>query len=150
MISFDQLRKAMNRVGINADLRQMNELLNDLLPNPQSGFSCDGATVWGDRQSIDKVRDWNHLASTIMSWRSQHDAQQGRAMRSEELGIRALDVVLRLSAENPAHVGSYRNLAVSFLEAHGIEPREGFFHDEAASKRDARSKFYAAAHPRSA
>ena len=148
MISFHDMRRALDKLGITMSNLQLNNLMNEVFPNPQSGLSCAGATVWGDSHSIKEVRRWNDAHATIKQWRTQHDAQQARAMRAEELGIRCLDFALRVSAENPAHVGSYRNLAVSLLTAHNIEPREGFFHDDGASERDARTKFYDAAHPR--
>lgn len=129
MISFDQARKACDRLRITVSNLQLANLLHELLPNPQTGFSCGGVNVWGDPRSIDAVRRWQH------------------ATRTEELTIKLLDFVLRVSAANPAHVGSYRNLAVQLLEDHNIEPRKGFYVSQDAALADARTKLYAATLP---
>lgn len=147
MISFDQARKALDAAGITMSNLQLHRFLAELLPNPQCGFSVSGVVVYGDRQSIEKVREWNHSAASIPSWRRQFDGMQQRAMRAEELGIQMLAFIASIAASNPAHNASAA-LAGQFLEDRGIEPHEGFFHDQAAALMDARSKFYAAAHPR--
>lgn len=165
MISFDQARKALQRANIPASDRQIAAFLADVLPNPQSGFSCDGATVWGDNHSIDKVKGWNREASTVPAfratikhereghatstrqWRSQVDGLQNRAIRAEELGIKMLAFIAQLANSNPAHNASAA-LAHQFLEDRGITPHDGFFHTQDAAVADARTKFYDAAHPR--
>jgi len=45
-----------------------------------------------------------------------------RAARAREAKL--LDFVLSASAENPAHIGSYRNKAVALLEELKLPPRE--------------------------
>jgi hypothetical protein len=147
MISFDQARKAFDRARIVCSDLQLSNFLNDLLPNPQAGFSVGGANLWGDSFSINRVKSWHHAHEITEQWRSQVDANQQRAMRAEELGIRCLDFALRVSAMNPASAENAPGLAVSLLTAHNIEPREGFFLDDGDSQADARTKFYAAAHP---
>lgn len=63
MISFDNFAKALTRHRIVLSNLQIANLLNDLLPNPQSGFGVDGVQVWGDSKSIDHVRRWHHAAT---------------------------------------------------------------------------------------
>lgn len=78
MISHDQFAKALERQKIALTDRQINLLLLDLLPNPQSGFSVGGVQVWGDSRSIRQVRNWHHdsvgvvpaLRSTLIHERS--------------------------------------------------------------------------------
>jgi hypothetical protein len=66
MISHDQFAKALERQRIVLSNLQINALLNDLLPNPQSGFSCGGVTVWGDEKSIKAVRNWHHDSTAVV------------------------------------------------------------------------------------
>lgn len=141
MISFDQLRKALTRIDVQLNSRQINDLLADLLPNPQSGFSSGGTTVWGDSQSITNIQRWNHAHATIEQWRSQVD----RHIRAEELGLRLLDFALRVSADNPASIGHVRD-ANELLDDLDIEPREGFYLDPDMALAEARTKFYEAVH----
>lgn len=147
MISFDNARRALDRAGVVMSNLQLNRFLNELLPKPQAGLSVGGVNVWGDQESIRQVRHWNDSHAVRDQWRQQVDSNQQRAMRAEELGIRCLDFALRVSAMNPASAGHAPALAVSLLTAHNIEPREGFFLDDGDSEADARSKFYATAHP---
>jgi len=60
MISFDDFKKALDRHRVVLSSRQINDILNDLLPNPQCGFSVGGVNVWGDKESIELVRRWQH------------------------------------------------------------------------------------------
>jgi hypothetical protein len=62
-ISFDQFKKALERERVAMSDAQMSRILNDLLPNPQSGLSVGGVNVWGDAKSIDVVRRWHHDAT---------------------------------------------------------------------------------------
>jgi hypothetical protein len=66
MISHDQFAKALERHRIVLSNLQINALLNDLLPNPQSGFSVSGVVIWGDRKSIDAVRTWHHDSTAVV------------------------------------------------------------------------------------
>jgi hypothetical protein len=107
----------------------------------------DGVVARGPHNVL-TFESWRNMPKgTSEQWRSQFDAMQARAMRAEELGIKLLDFVLRISASNPAHNAS-AGLAAQLLEDHGIEPREGFFHTQDAGLADARSKFYDATRPR--
>jgi hypothetical protein len=54
MISHDQFAKALQRQLIIMSNLQINALLNDLLPNPQSGFGVGG------------VREWHHAATATV------------------------------------------------------------------------------------
>lgn len=63
MISHDQFAKALERQRIVMSNLQINALLNDLLPNPQSGFGVGGVEVWGDQRSIKTVQEWHHAAT---------------------------------------------------------------------------------------
>ena len=166
MISFDNARKALDRAGITMSNLQLHHFLAELLPNPQCGFGVGGVNVWGDAKSIEQVKRWNHDSSNIATyadtlrrerdqhvsatndWRAQVDALQQRAMRAEELGIKLLDFVLKVSAENPAHAGTTVNSAIGLLMTHNIEPREGFYIRPEDGLADARTKFYDAAHPK--
>lgn len=65
MISHDQFAKALERHRIVLSNAQINALLNDLLPNPQSSFSVGGAMLWGDSYSIKQLRKW-HWDSTAV------------------------------------------------------------------------------------
>jgi len=147
MISFHDVRRALDKLGITMSNLQLSNLMNEVVPNPMSGLSCAGANVWGDKKSIDIVEGWLHSDSTIRQWREQVDANQQRAMRAEELGIQMLAFIASLANSNPAHNASAA-LAGQFLEDRGIEPHEGFFHTQDAALADARTKFYDAAHPR--
>lgn len=42
---------------MNSTIRYLESL------NPLCGFSTGGVNVWGDKDSIDKVRKWNHSSS---------------------------------------------------------------------------------------
>jgi len=107
-----------------------------------SGLSGDGIHhICGDAQSIHRVRLALHYEAAYRLY-VQHYLNEAEAHeRMHKRGVRLLELVLRLSAENPAHVGSYRNEATALLEDMGIEPRKGFFHTRAGSTRDALEKF---------
>jgi len=66
VISHDQLAKALERVYIRATPTQIAQILADLLPNPQCGFSTQGFTVWGDHRSIEAVRAWHHDSTALV------------------------------------------------------------------------------------
>jgi|GEM_PF-3646332 len=66
MISHDQFARALARQGIVLSNLQINALLLDLLPNPQSGFSVGGVQVWGDHRSIEAVRAWHHDSTALV------------------------------------------------------------------------------------
>lgn len=66
MISHDQFAKALDRHRIVLSNLQINALLNDLLPNPQSGFGVGGVQVWGDSKSIKAVRHWQHDSTAMV------------------------------------------------------------------------------------
>jgi hypothetical protein len=66
VISHDQFAKALKRQRIVMSNLQINALLNDLLPNPQSGFGVGGVQVWGDERSIKTVREWHHAATATV------------------------------------------------------------------------------------
>ncbi|WOF44331.1 hypothetical protein KNJ79_05210 [Sphingopyxis indica] len=66
MISHDQFTKALERAHVRATPEQIAQILTDVLPNPQSGFSCGGVTVWGDKRSIDAIRAWHHDSTALV------------------------------------------------------------------------------------
>ncbi len=66
MISHDQFAGALARQGIVLSNLQINALLLDLLPNPQSGFSVGGVQVWGDKRSIEAIRAWHHDSTVVV------------------------------------------------------------------------------------
>lgn len=66
MISHDQFAKALERQNISLSDRQINLLLLDLFPNPQSGFSVGGVSVWGDSRSIRQVQNWHHDSVAVV------------------------------------------------------------------------------------
>lgn len=66
MISHDQFDKALRRQNIVLSPSQINALLNDLLPNPQSGFGVGGVQIWGDNKSIEAVRRWHHDSTAVV------------------------------------------------------------------------------------
>ncbi len=66
MINHDTPRKAFDRQRIVASNLQLAALLNDLFPNPQCGFGVSGFNVWGDKRSIDAVRNWHHDSTAVV------------------------------------------------------------------------------------
>lgn len=106
-----------------------------------SGLSWDGHIVCGDKASISRVKLALHYEEAYRPYPRLHRDEQEAHERTRKRAVRLLELVLRLSAENPAHVGSYRNEATELLTSLGIEPREGFFHSRAGSTRDALEKF---------
>ncbi len=66
MINHDTMRKALSRQKIAASDVQINNLLNDLYPNPQCGFGVSGFNVFGDNKSIDAVRQWHHDSTGVV------------------------------------------------------------------------------------
>lgn len=68
MINHDQMEKALRRQNLITSDRVINALLNDLQSNPMCGFGVGGVTVWGDRGSIDKVRNWHHDATARLPY----------------------------------------------------------------------------------
>jgi hypothetical protein len=148
MISFHDMRRAMDKLGIVMSNLQLSNLMNEVVPTPLSGLSCAGATVWGDRKSIEIVKNWLHNSSTISQWREQVDRNQQRAMRAEELGLKLLNYVLCQSASNPASRGLAVNEAIGLLQQLGVEPRESFYVNLDDALADARTKFYDAAQPK--
>lgn len=72
MITHPQLDAALKRRGIHRSAEEISAILNELQPNPVSGFSCGGVQVWGDSQSIDAVKKWHHEAdATVPALRSR-------------------------------------------------------------------------------
>ena len=66
MISHDQFRRVLEKHRIVMSNLQINAVLNDLLPNPQSGFGVGGVYVEGDAKSIDEVRKWHHDSTAVV------------------------------------------------------------------------------------
>jgi hypothetical protein len=60
VISFDDLKKALEKQRIVASSLVISTVLNELQPNPCCGFGVGGVQVWGDQKSIEHVRRWHH------------------------------------------------------------------------------------------
>lgn len=80
MIRFDTLARAIrDHIHTSASDAQINRILVDILPNPQSGFSVGGVQVWGDKRSIDAVRAWHHDSTALvpaLRWRLDEEMKR--------------------------------------------------------------------------
>lgn len=66
MITEQQLIKALHHHGTNITALTANRVMNELMPNPQSGFGVGGVEVWGDEKSIKAVRQWHHDSTAVV------------------------------------------------------------------------------------
>lgn len=63
MITHHQLDAALKRRGIHRSADEVSAILNELQPNPVSGFGVNGVMLWGDSFSIKNLRRWYHAAT---------------------------------------------------------------------------------------
>jgi len=113
MITHEQFVKALRAQGVHIHDSQANRAMNELLPNPQSGFGVGGVEVWGDQHSIAEVRRWHHEATATVP------ALRGRVLASTRL----LQFVQQIAANNPAANMPVQQ-AIALVESLGLTPRE--------------------------
>lgn len=101
MINFHQLEKALRRQGIAMSDTQLTKVLNDLQPNPISGFGVGGAQVWGDSKSIDEVKHWHHAHNAVVP-SLRHSLELG-----QQLGQKAIRIAVEYGGIDGAHHKSW-------------------------------------------
>lgn len=97
MINFHQLESALRRQGIAMSDTQLTKILNELQPNPVSGFGVGGVQVWGDSNSIDEVRRWMHAAG------EETPALRHQLKINRELAQKAIELAVEYGGCDGAH-----------------------------------------------